>query len=78
MDCDAYTSHIDSLNFIYPRMSTGGCIVFDDYNEKKWPGAKKAIDEFFSDKPEAIMLSDQRENPAWYTKKYKDSFFFNY
>ena len=69
VDCDAYTSHIDSLNFIYPRMSTGGCIVFDDYNEKKWPGAKKAIDEFFSDKPEDIMLSDQRENSAWYTRK---------
>ena len=69
VDCDAYSSHVDCLNFIYPRLSSGGCIVFDDYNEKKWPGASKAIDEFFEDKPESIKLSDKKENSAWHVIK---------
>jgi len=69
VDCDAYSSHVDCLNFIYPRLSPGGYIVFDDYNEKKWPGATKAIDEFFDDKPENIKLSEKKENSAWYVIK---------
>tara|TARA_B100000925_G_C21825919_1_gene394995 strand:+ start:134 stop:289 length:156 start_codon:yes stop_codon:yes gene_type:complete len=50
-------------------MSKGGCIVFDDYNTKQWPGATKAVDEFLSDKPEEIKFKDNKENPAWYIIK---------
>jgi len=69
IDCDAYTSHLDCLNYVYQRMSKGGCIVFDDYNTKQWPGATKAVDEFLSDKPEEIKFKDNKENPAWYIIK---------
>ena len=69
VDCDAYTSHLDCLRYVYQRMSKGGCIVFDDYDKKPWPGATKAIDEFLSDKPEKIKLSDEKENSAWYIIK---------
>ena len=69
VDCDAYTSHLDCLNYVYQRMSTGGCIVFDDYDKKPWPGATKAVDEFFLDKPEKIKFSDNKEHPAWYIIK---------
>ena len=69
VDCDAYTSHLDCLSYVYQRMSKGGCIVFDDYDKKPWPGATKAIDEFLSDKPEKIKLSDEKENSAWYIIK---------
>ena len=41
------------------RMSKGGCIVFDDYDEKRWPGATKAVDEFLLDKPEKIKFSEE-------------------
>ena len=50
-------------------MLKGGCIVFDDYNKKKWPGATKAVDEFLADKPEKVEFSDKKENPAWYIIK---------
>ena len=50
-------------------MVKGGCIVFDDYDKKPWPGATKAVDEFLSDKVERIKFSDQKENPAWYILK---------
>ena len=69
VDCDAYTSHLDCLNYVYQRMSPGGCIVFDDYDKKPWPGATKAVDEFLLDKPEKIKFSDNKENPAWYIIK---------
>ena len=69
VDCDAYTSHLDCLNYVYQRISKGGCIVFDDYDKKPWPGATKAVDEFFLDKPEKIKFSDNKEHPAWYIIK---------
>ena len=69
VDCDAYKSHLDCLDYVYTRMLKGGCIVFDDYNKKKWPGATKAVNEFLSDKPEEIKFSDKKENPAWYIIK---------
>ena len=69
VDCDAYTSHLDCLNYVYHRMSKDGCIVFDDYDKKRWPGATKAVDEFLLDKPEKIKFSEKKENPAWYIIK---------
>ena len=69
VDCDAYTSHLDCLNYVYPKMLKGGCIVFDDYDKKAWPGATKAVDEFLLDKPEKLQLSNKKENPAWYIIK---------
>ena len=35
-------------SYVYNRMVKGGCIVFDDYDKKPWPGATKAVDEFLS------------------------------
>lgn len=52
IDLDLYDSILDSLAFIYPRLSSRGIIIFDDYGFASCPGARKAIDEFFSDKPE--------------------------
>jgi len=50
-------------------MVEGGVIVFDDYHAKKWPGATKAIDEFFLDKPEQPLKCTEREASAWYLTK---------
>ena len=69
VDCDAYTSHLDCLNYVYQRMSKGGCIVFDDYDKKPWPGATQAVNEFLLNKPEQIKLSHNKDNPAWYIIK---------
>jgi O-methyltransferase len=48
IDVDIYKSILDCLEFIWPRLSTGGFIVFDDYGFPTCPGARKAVDEFFS------------------------------
>lgn len=55
IDVDIYRSIMDSLNFIWPRLSTGGVIVFDDYGFPSCPGAKEAVDEFFQNQ-QAVPL----------------------
>lgn len=47
IDVDIYKSILDSLAFIWPRLSLGGFIVFDDYGFPACPGARAAVDEFF-------------------------------
>jgi O-methyltransferase len=46
IDVDIYRSVLDSCAFTYPRLSSGGVIVFDDYGFPSCPGARQAVDEF--------------------------------
>jgi O-methyltransferase len=46
IDVDLYKPTLDSLNFFFPRLVSGGIIVCDDYGAVQFPGAKKAVDEF--------------------------------
>ena len=55
IDVDIYQSILDSLTFIWPRLSIGGIIVFDDYGFPTCPGARAAVDEFFRDLPSAPL-----------------------
>jgi len=52
IDVDIYQSVADCCAFIYPRTALGGIILFDDYGFPSCPGARRAVDEFFADKPE--------------------------
>jgi len=56
VDCDVYPSVMACCEFFYPRLSAGGVIVFDDYCAKTCLGAKAAVDTFFMDKPEKLVL----------------------
>ena len=61
LDCDIYDSYKQTLNFFYPKMSYGGLILFDEYEDPPWPGCKLAVDEFLVDKrekPVAIMMDN--------------------
>jgi len=57
LDVDLYQSYKETLSFFYPKVVTGGIIAFDEYQSAKFVGAKKAIDEFFSDKNKKINKS---------------------
>jgi len=52
LDCDLYESYKVSLASLYDKVVPGGVIMFDEYADPRWPGAKPTIDEFFTDKPE--------------------------
>ena len=51
VDADLYESYRDVLEQLYPKVAIGGAILFDEYmntmEHEKFPGARKAIDEFF-------------------------------
>ena len=51
IDVDIYKSIMDSLEFIWPRLSFGGFIVLDDYGFPTCPGARASVDEFFQREP---------------------------
>ncbi len=48
LDTDFYDSTKCELNILFPKLSKGGVLIIDDYNE--WQGCRKAVDEYFSDK----------------------------
>jgi hypothetical protein len=52
LDCDIYESYKVTLEYFYPRMSDGGVILFDEYEDPPWPGCKMAVDEFLAGKAE--------------------------
>lgn len=56
IDVDIHRSIIDCCEHIYPRLVPGGVMIFDDYGFPSCPGARKAVDEFFADKPERPLI----------------------
>ena len=51
LDVDLYKSYKTCLEHLFPRVVTGGVVLFDEYDSPNWPGAKKAIDEYFKHIP---------------------------
>ena len=56
VDVDIYQSILDTCAFVYPRLSASGFMLFDDYGFPTCPGARQAVDEYFSDKPEVPLI----------------------
>lgn len=46
LDTDLYDSTKHELQYLFPLLSDGGVLIIDDYGH--WMGAKKAVDEYFS------------------------------
>ncbi len=75
LDVDIYESYRECLGQLYDHLVPGGVVVFDEYDgsmipgKSKWPGGKRAIDEFFGNRPESISHCDTRSKPAWYVRK---------
>jgi O-methyltransferase len=56
IDVDLYRPTLDSLQFFYDKMESGGVLLCDDSGfALTCPGARKAMDEFFCDKPEPVI-----------------------
>lgn len=50
IDCDRYSSCVDCLEFFWPRLVSGGVMIFDDYGFHGTPGVTQAVDEYLADK----------------------------
>lgn len=55
LDTDWYESTRHELLHLYPRLSDGGVLIIDDYGH--WEGAKKAVDEYFSEHAKPVLLN---------------------
>lgn len=69
IDCDIYESHLDCLHVLYDQLVPGGIVVFDDYAEPKWPGASRAVDEFFADQPAELEHLTLGDRTLWFVRK---------
>lgn len=55
LDTDWYSSTKLELETLFPKISSGGCLIIDDYG--KWSGSRKATDEFFETLSPKPLLS---------------------
>lgn len=58
VDVDLHQPTRDSLTFFYPRLSSGGILLCDDYGCTNCPGATSAVDSFLANKPEKMVRLD--------------------
>lgn len=66
LDADLYEPTFAGLNFFYERMVPGGYILVHDFNS--WPGARKAVQDFFKDKPETPVPMPDKSGSALISK----------
>jgi O-methyltransferase len=62
LDADLYEPINAGLEFFYPRLSSRGVIVVHDYNA--WPGARRAVDEFFASRREVPIAMPDKSGSA--------------
>jgi O-methyltransferase len=55
LDTDWYESTRHELKWLFPRISTGGILIVDDYGH--WSGARRAVDEHFREIGSRTFLS---------------------
>jgi O-methyltransferase len=55
LDTDWYASTRHELIHLYPRLAEGGVLVLDDYGH--YEGARRAVDEYFREHPQPILLN---------------------
>ncbi len=54
LDTDWYESTLHELRHLYPRLSSGGVLIVDDYGH--WDGARAAVEEYFGSEAEPVLL----------------------
>jgi O-methyltransferase len=55
LDTDWYESTWHELVHLYPRLEISGVLIIDDYGH--WDGCRKAVDTYFQDCADAILLA---------------------
>ncbi len=65
LDVDLYQSYKVTLEYLWPKVVKGGIVLFDEYKQyhasQRFPGASKAIDEFFGSVKNQIRFNKQAD-----------------
>lgn len=56
LDGDFYQSIIDSLQLVWPKLSSGAVVIVDDYQAEALPGARRAVDEWLRNHPATLRV----------------------
>jgi len=59
LDTDFYESTRAEFEHLYPRLTSGGILIIDDYG--CWAGSRKATDEYFQDVPAPMLIRIDKE-----------------
>lgn len=59
LDTDWYESTAVEFQLLYPRLSTGGVLIVDDYG--CWAGSRKATDDYFREVPGPMLTRIDKE-----------------
>jgi len=57
IDLNASAPTAAALEYVYPRLVSGGMIVFDDYGFAGYEDQRREIDRFFAEKPENVIAT---------------------
>lgn len=68
-DCDLYEPTKVALEYIWPRVSRGGVVIFDEYAIHDWAGETKAVDEYFQAMELKLKCLPWTNSPAAYLIK---------
>lgn len=69
VDCDLYQPTKTALELLWPRVVTGGVVLFDDYGIRPWEGETTAADEYFQNKNAVLRRLDWAMSPSAYIIK---------
>ncbi len=69
IDLDLYEGYKSTLEAMFDKVVPGGIVAFDEYDDPKWPGAKKAVDEFLATLPKRYELKKAKHIHKFYFVK---------
>ncbi|OGM10635.1 hypothetical protein A2Z67_00065 [Candidatus Woesebacteria bacterium RBG_13_36_22] len=56
IDASIYFSAKAGCEFFYPRLSSGGALIINDYGFSEYSGVKRSVDEYFENRKGCIKL----------------------
>lgn len=68
VDVDLYHSYTTCLTALYPMVAPGGVVAFDEYHDPTYPGARRAIDEYFGARARDVRTDPYLGNRAYLVK----------
>jgi len=68
IDCDLRDSVLYCARKLWPQLTPGGHMVFDDYDDAGWQGAPWAIHKFLDEQGTAIAAHGQSNGMYWMVK----------
>jgi hypothetical protein len=69
LDMDLYAPTLAALEAFWPRILTGGVVLFDEYAIREWPGETEAVETFFKGKVPRIEKFGWASAPGGYFVK---------